>query len=214
MFNDFIKKLGIVEPELINELKKYSTITHHKKKDFIIRTGEYIKVLKIVLSGKVRVYQANEDREILIYYLNDMETCTLSLAACFEDCKSTVNAIVDEDCTILNIPVRFVKDWNFKYKTWNNFTTNTFRHSYNHLINQYATLAFQPLKDRLYDYLVSKASDGILKKSHQQLARELGTTREVVSRLLKNLEKNKSIRLGQKEIIIEEKNKSCNKSHR
>jgi len=202
MLNNFIHKLRITEQELQDELHGKSFITSHKKGDFIIKNNEYIKVLKIVLHGKVRVYQENEGREILIYYLNAMETCTLSLSACFEDCKSTVNAIVEEECTILNIPVRFVRDWNFKYKSWNIFTTNTFRESYNHLINQYSNLAFQPLKDRLFDYLVSKATDTIVKKSHQQLARELGTTREVVSRLLKKLELNGKISLGQKEIEI------------
>ncbi|MCK8521534.1 Crp/Fnr family transcriptional regulator [Aquimarina sp. D1M17] len=202
---EFINKLPILEQELKEALLEHSNISRHEKGDFIIKNNEYIKVLKIVLDGKVRVYQANEDREILIYYLNAMETCTLSLSACFEDCKSTVNAIVEENCSILNIPVRFVRDWNFKYKSWNTFTTNTFRESYNHLINQYSTLAFQPLKDRLFDYLTSKASNGIVKKSHQELARELGTTREVISRLLKNLEKSNRLILGQREIILLEK---------
>ena len=202
MLDNFINHLQITEEELQDELRKNSNITTHKKGDFIIKNNQYIKVLKIVLNGKVRVYQENEEREILIYYINDMETCTLSLSACFEDCKSTVNAIAEEECTILNIPVRFVKDWNYKYKSWNTFTTNTFRESYNYLINQYSNLAFQPLKDRLFDYLVSKADNSIVKKSHQELARELGTTREVISRLLKTLEKNKKLVLGQKEILI------------
>ncbi len=202
MLADFIHQLKITEPELQQELEEISFITTHAKGEYIIKNNQYIKVLKIVLQGKVRVYQEHEDREILIYYLNDMETCTLSLSACFEDCKSTVNAIVEENCTILNIPVRFVNDWNFKYKSWNVFTTKTFRESYNHLINQYANLAFQPLKDRLFDYLVSKSENSIVHKSHQQLAKELGTTREVISRLLKTLEKNNKLVLGQKEIII------------
>ncbi|MGY0426764.1 MAG: helix-turn-helix domain-containing protein, partial [Polaribacter sp.] len=84
--------------------------------------------------------------------------------------------------------------------------TNTFRQSYMYLINQYSNLAFQPLKDRLMDYLVSKAVGGIVKKSHQELARELGTSREVISRLLKKLEKNNKLHLGQKEILILDKN--------
>ena len=202
MLDQFITQLRITEQELKDELKACSSITTHSKGDFIITNGQYIKVLKVVLKGKVRVYQENEEREILIYYLNPMETCTLSLSACFEDCKSTVNAIVEEECTILNIPVRFVRDWNFKYKSWNTFTTNTFRESYHHLINQYANLAFQPLKDRLFDYLISKADHNIVKKSHQQLAKELGTTREVISRLLKKLEKNNQLQLKQKEIVL------------
>ncbi|WP_299124796.1 Crp/Fnr family transcriptional regulator [uncultured Tenacibaculum sp.] len=202
MIENFINQLGITEETLQNELREIASISTHQKGEFIIKNNQYIKVLKIVLKGKVRVYQENEDREILIYYLNAMEACTLSLSACFEDCKSTVNAIVEEECTLINIPVRFVRDWNFKYKSWNTFTTKTFRESYNHLINQYANLAFQPLKDRLFDYLLAKADNNIVKKSHQELARELGTTREVISRLLKKLEKNKQLHLGQKEIVL------------
>ncbi|RKM98358.1 Crp/Fnr family transcriptional regulator [Aquimarina sp. AD10] len=202
MLNNFINQLRITELELQDELQEKSSITIHKKDDIIIKNNQYIKVLKIVLKGKVRVYQENGEREILIYYLNPIEACTLSLSACFEDCKSTVNAVVEEDCTILNIPVRFVRDWNFKYKSWNSFTTNTYRESYNHLINQYSNLAFQPLKDRLFDYLVSKANDMVVKKTHQELAKELGTTREVISRLLKKLESNGKLNLRQKEIQI------------
>ncbi|WP_028888790.1 Crp/Fnr family transcriptional regulator [Tenacibaculum ovolyticum] len=202
MLDNFLKQLGISEKGLQDEIRKKATITEHKKGDFIIKSNHYIKVLKIVLEGKVRVYQESEDREILIYYLNTMETCTLSLSACFEDCKSTVNAIAEEKCIILNLPIRYVRDWNFSYKSWNNFIINTFRESYNHLINQYSNLAFQPLKDRLLDYLISKANDDIIYKSHQDLAKELGTTREVISRLLKKLESNGKLRLGQKEIQI------------
>lgn len=202
MLNNFIHSIQITEPELQNELREKSSLSNHKKGDFIIKNNQYIKVLKIVLKGKVRVYQESENREILIYYLNDMETCTLSLSACFENCKSTVNAIVEEESILLNIPVRFVKDWAFKYRSWNNFTINTFRKSYNHLINQYSNLAFYPLKDRLFNYLVSKAENWIIKKSHQQLAKELGTTREVISRLLKKLEGDGKLTLGQKEIQL------------
>lgn len=202
MLDTFIKQLRISEKELQEEIRKKATITEHTKGDFIIKNNRYIKVLRIVLKGKVRVYQENEEREILIYYLHAMETCTLSLSACFEDCKSTVNAIVEEDSIILNIPVKYVRDWNFKYKSWNTFTLNTFRESYDHLINQYSNLAFQPLKDRLFDYLVSKAHKAIVNKSHQELARELGTTREVISRLLKKLESSGKLRLGQKEIHL------------
>ena len=200
--NIFLNKLFITEENLIDEIKEHSTLITHKVGDFIIKKNQYIKVLKIVLHGRVRVYQTNEDREILIYYLGNMETCTLSLSACFEDCKSTVNAVTEEDCTILNIPVRFVRDWIYKYKSWNKFAINIFRNSYGHLINQYARLAFQPLKERLFDYLVFKAENSTVNKSHQELARELGTKREVISRLLKTLEKDGRLLLGQKEIKI------------
>lgn len=202
MLSNLINKLRITEKELIQELSECTTITQHKKGELIIKNNQYIKVLKIVLSGKVRVYQENEHRQILIYYLTSMEACTLSLSACFIDCKSNVNAVVEEDSTILNIPIRFIKDWNFKYKSWNEFTTNTFRESYSLLLNRYSQLAFSPLKERLLDYLISKSENSILQRSHQQIAKELGTTREVISRLLKKLELDGKIKLGQKEIKL------------
>lgn len=202
MLSNFISQLHITEEELIKELSEYATITQHNQGELIIKNNQYIKVLKVVLSGKVRVYQENEHRQILIYYLTDMETCTLSLSACFTDCKSNVNAVVEESSTILNIPIRFIKDWNFKYESWNTFTVNTFRESYSLLLNRYSQLAFNPLKERLLDYLIAESNDSMLQRSHQQIAKELGTTREVISRLLKKLELDGKIQLGQKEIKL------------
>ncbi|MDY8135490.1 Crp/Fnr family transcriptional regulator [Aquimarina sp. 2201CG5-10] len=205
MLDLFFKQLHIHEEELKKEIKQQSYITEHAKGDLLIKTNEYIQVLKIVLKGKVRVFQESEDREVLIYYLGDMETCTLSLSACFDDCKSNVKAIVEEPSIVLNIPVRFVKDWCFKYKSWNNFNINTFRESYQVLMESYARLAFKPLRERLLEYLLEESQNlnqKILQRSHQQIANELGTTREVVSRLLKKLEKEELIRLGQKSVEI------------
>ncbi len=202
MLNHVFQKLQISEEELKKELREKTSISKHQKGEFLIKENKYIKVLKIVISGKVRVYQENEEREILIYYLGDMETCTLSLSACFEDCKSTVNAIVEEESIVLNIPVRFVKDWCFTYKSWNRFTINTFRDSYNVLINNYSKLAFNPLRERLLEYLMIESNNSVLQRSHQQLARELATTREVVSRLLKKLETEGIVALGKQEIRI------------
>lgn len=205
MLDLFISQLKITDNELIKELNKYAYTTTHKAGDLVIESQKYIKVLKIVLRGKVRVYQTFEDREILIYYLKSMETCTLSLCACFTSCKSHVNAVIENDSTLLNIPVRYARDWNYKYKSWNDYTTKTFINSYNDLMHQYTNMAFKPLKDRLIEYLISKAHSGVITKSHQELARELGSTREVISRLLKSLEGEHKIKLGQKMIVINKK---------
>lgn len=199
---EFIDYHRISEQELISELNEHAYITVLEKGEYTIKENEYIKLLKIVIKGRVRVFQENEDKEILIYYLSSMETCTLSLSACFADCKSNVNAVAEKDSVILNIPVRFVDEWSFKYKSWHNFTINTFRESYSELIFNYSKLAFDPLKNRLLDYITQKATQDILRLSHSQLAKELGTTREVISRLLKKLEQEEKVVLGQKTIEV------------
>lgn len=205
MLDSFIKKLQIFETDLIEELKQHAFISEHSKGDVIIKEHQYIKLLKIVLKGKVRIFQRNEDREILIYYVKDMETCTLSLSAGYQDCKSTVNAITEEDSVILNIPVRFIKDWSFKYRSWHHYTIKTFTESYNTLMVNYSDLAFSNLKERILVYILSEANNQnycTVSMSHQRLANEFGTTRVVVSRLLKQLENENLIRLGQKKIQV------------
>lgn len=202
MIEVFLKDKNIIEQELIEELKLNTTVTEHRKGTYIIKNNEFIKVLKIVLKGTVRVYQERENKEILIYYLNEMETCTLSLSACYSDCQSTVNAIAEADCVILNIPVRFVRDWSFKYRSWHAFTIQTFRESYHLLLDNYSKLAFNPIKERLTEYLKYESKNNLLERSHQQIANELGTTREVVSRLLKKMEEDGKVILGQKIIKI------------
>lgn len=202
---NLFQQLRIHEPELQELIKEHGVLTEHERGSYIIKEGSYIKVLKIVISGKVRVYQTQNAREILIYYLKPMETCTLSLSACFEDCQSNVNAIVEEPSIVLNIPVRFVRDWCKMYASWNDFTIRIFRESYAILLNKYAQLAFQPLRERVADYLHEKKAlqnSMVLEMSHQQIANELGTTREVVSRLLKKMEKEGQVALGQKSITI------------
>ncbi|OJJ21020.1 hypothetical protein BKI52_10625 [marine bacterium AO1-C] len=205
LLDSFFRRLGIREQELQEKIRQYSTITYHQDKDSIITAGAYIKVLRILLDGKVRVFQESEDREILIYYLSPMETCTLSLSASLGDCLSTVNARVENNATVLNIPVHYVKDWVHLYPSWNNFTLSTFRDSYDVLMDRYAKLAFTTLNERLVEYLYQEAKiqrTQTLHMSHQQIANELGTTREVVSRLLKKLEKAQRVKLGQKAIQI------------
>ena len=202
----FYKQMGIREPALKQAIETHGAITSHVASEYLIKTGEYIKVLKILLEGRVRVFQEHEDREILIYYLTETETCTLSLSACFGDCQSTVSAIVESNqAQVLNIPVRYVTDWCHQFPSWNNFTINTFRHSYQVLMESYSDLAFKTLHERLWNYLqnnTSSPTSPVVLMSHQQIANELGTTREVVSRLLKKLEKQQRISLGQKSIEL------------
>ena len=115
------------DTELQNEILKNSTLYTAKKGDVIVREGQYIKMLPLVISGSIRVFQQSEDgdREILLYYVEGGETCMMSLAACFFETKSPSKAIVDEKTEILYIPIKFVPEWQRKYSEWNAFTIKT-----------------------------------------------------------------------------------------
>ncbi|WP_422090878.1 Crp/Fnr family transcriptional regulator [Tenacibaculum ovolyticum] len=204
-FNQLFKALNIAEVNLKEEILDVGIIQTVPKNTFIVEQGKYIKWLALVISGKVRVWQENDDRQILLYYVNPIQTCVLSLSATFRDYKSLVNAKTEEDTIIIKIPVRFVSEWSFKYKSWNNFTTNSFIFSYDDLLHSYKNLAFNKIDKRLIDYLKlesTKKQSPIINLSHSQLAKEIGTTREVVSKILKQFEVSGIVRLKFKQIEL------------
>ena len=191
----FFKDVG-----LQNEILKNSTLFTAKKGDIIVREGQYIKMLPLVIRGSIRVFQQSEDgnREILLYYVEAGETCIMSLAACFFETKSPSKAIVDEKAEILYVPVKFIPEWQMKYTEWNAFTIKTFHTRYDDLLDTFNNVVFNKVESRLVKYLDSKLkkdNSEIVKVTHNTLANELGTTRVVVSRILKVLEEKKKLQL-------------------
>ncbi len=155
--------------------------------------------------SKIRVWQENEDRQILLYYVTPIQTCVLSLSATFRDCKSVINAKTEIETTIIKIPVSLVTDWSFTYKSWSKFTSNSFISSYEDLLLSFKSLAFNKIDKRLLEYLKSeshKTQSSIIHLSHSQLAKEIGTTREVISKILKQFELDGILNLNFKRIEL------------
>jgi len=196
---DLFKKLPFfTEPGLKEELLAHGQIHSFNKGDVIVRDGQYVKFLPIVLKGAIRVYQQKEDREILLYYVKAEETCTMSLAAAYFDNKSTSHGVVTEPTDVLIFPASKITEWQLKYASWNRYMMQMFRTRYDELINSFQGIVFEHIDVRVWEYLKnkSKADDSkFIDLSHQQLASELGTTRVVISRILKDYEKQKKIRL-------------------
>ncbi|WP_440880708.1 Crp/Fnr family transcriptional regulator [Tenacibaculum sp. C7A-26P2] len=204
-FDQLFKSLSITEENLKKDILDNAIVQTVNKESFIVEKGKYIKWLAIVISGKVRVWQENEDRQILLYYVTPVQTCVLSLSAAFRDCLSLVQAKAEEETTIIKIPVRYVKEWSFKYKSWNNFTTSSFIFSYQDLLHSFKNLAFNKIDKRLFEYLklyTQKKNTNIIKLSHNELSKEIGTTREVISKILKQFELSGIVKLKFKQIEL------------
>jgi len=185
------------EPEFREELVKYGQVNSFKKGDIIVRDGQYVKFLPIVLNGAIRVYQQKEDREILLYYVRAEETCTMSLAAAYFNNKSSSHGVVTEPTEVLIFPADLIYQWQSKYPSWNKYVIHMFRRRYDELINSFEGIVFDHIPDRVWDYLKRAPlnTENHIHISHQQLAHELGTTRVVISRILKQFEKEKKIKL-------------------
>ena len=203
-FEVLFEALKITEHTLQKEILTHGVLGQYPKGVFVVEQDKYIKWLAIVIHGSVRVWQEEEEREILLYYVNPLETCSLSLAATFKDYKSLVHARTENNTTLIKIPVRFVKQWSFEYQSWFRFTTQSFITSYEDLLMSYKSLAFKRIGERLYDYLIysKELSENKIHISHKALANELGTTREVISRLLKQMEEEGRLKLHFKMIEL------------
>jgi len=195
----------ITEKELRDEIYENCKILTFSKGETIVREGEYVKVLPIVLSGHIRVFQTKEDREILLYYVDPSQTCMMSLSACFYNNQSPSQAVATSETEILAIPTRFITKWQKKYNSWNNFVIRTFRNRYDELLETFESVAFNHIDKRVLDYLKQRKNNqnsSNVKISHQQLAYELGTTRVVISRILKQYEINGILKLHRAEIEL------------
>jgi CRP/FNR family transcriptional regulator len=194
------------EPELQTEILKHGKVIQANSGDVLIREGQHLNFLPIVIRGKIRVYQEKDDREILLYYVGPEETCMMSLSAAYLDYKSTANGVAIEPTEILVLPAFLIADWQLKYPSWNRYIIHTYKNRYDELLNSFGNVAFKPIASRVKDYLRNQRellATNKISLSHQTLANELGTTRVVISRILKQFEKDRIVKLhrGQIEIL-------------
>ncbi len=195
----------LLEKDLKDAILENSQLLTFSKGDVVVRAGEYVKVLPIVLEGAIRVFQANEEREILLYYVEPGQTCMMSLSACFFNNQSPSIAIATEETTVLAIPTRFITEWQKEYKSWNDYIIKTFRKRYDELLYTFEGVAFEHIDKRILDYLTTRKernNSNVIEISHQSLANELGTTRVVVSRILKQFELDGKVRLHRRGIEL------------
>jgi CRP/FNR family transcriptional regulator len=180
------------EPDLQNEMAKHGKLLTANKGDILIKEGQRLDFLPIVIRGAIRVYQHWEDREILLYYVGPEETCMMSLSSAYFNNISAANGMAIEPTEILVLPAHLIAEWQLKYHSWNKFIIHTFRNRYDELLRSFGSVAFNPVPARVKEYLMKRSETQGTKRinvSHQTLANELGTTRVVISRILKQFEK-------------------------
>lgn len=172
----------------------------------IMVPGKYIKIIPIVLEGSIKVIRTDEEgKELFLYYLKPGETCALSLSCCNAARPSEIKAIAEEDTTILGIPLELHEKLTNEFRQWKEYTASTYQQRFQELLLTLDAVAFKRLDQRLIRYLATKKNllDGNqLNITHQEIATEMGTSREVISRLLKQLEKKKWIEIGRNVIYF------------
>lgn len=194
------------DQDLMDEIIEVGSIETIPSGQIIMDVGKYIKTVPLIIEGSIRILREDEDgRELFLYYLRKGETCAVSLTCCMASEKSSIRAICEEDTVILRVPVQYVDIWTAKYIPWKNFVMNTYRDRYEELLSTIDSIAFMKLDERLWKYLINKVDltkTTEIKITHQEIADDLHSTREVISRLLKQLEGQGKIKLGRNSIKI------------
>ncbi|MEE9438125.1 MAG: Crp/Fnr family transcriptional regulator [Saprospiraceae bacterium] len=205
------KKLNLIFPhlndsKLISELATIGKIIKIPRGAIILDEGQYIEYVPLMISGIVKVKRKNEENKIVfLYYLKSGESCAMTLSSCLKRQKSKVIANVLEDASVLLIPSNKIFFFMKNYANWSEFVLNTFQDKFNDAISAVERLAFMSLEEQIIDVIkctVKVYNSNTIHTTHQTIADDLSTSRVIISRIVKKLEKEGVLTLGYKSITL------------
>ena len=195
----------ILDTEVVEGIITHGRLESIDEGDYMMDIGSAIRQIPMIVSGTVKVMREDDEgHELLLYYLKAGETCAMSLTCCMEGRKSEIRAVAVEPVKMITIPVQFMDQW-MAFRDWRAFVMNTYAKRFEELLETIDSIAFRNMDERLENYLNNKAkssSSKLLGVSHFEIAQDLNTSREVVSRLLKQMEKRGKLRLGRSKIEL------------
>ena len=196
----------LFEDELLDEINEVGMLKEVPEGFKLMEVGQYIKSMPLLIDGAVKILRDDDDGdELLLYFLEKGDTCAMTLTCCLGDTKSEIRAIAEIDTTLIMVPIQKMEEWTAKYKSWRNFVFQSYHNRLMEMLNTIDSIAFLKMDERLLKHLYNKAkisNDRIIHSTHKEIAYELHTSRVVISRLLKTLEKNKVIKLHRNNIEL------------
>ena len=189
--HDLKQLFPTLEDALLEEIGKQGTIKQVKAGETLLKVGQTIRSTMLVIDGLVKLYREDDEgKEFFIYHLDAGQACSLSMVCAAKHETSEVLAKALTDATILSIPLTFMDQWMSKYKSWYQFVITSYRSRFDELLKTIDAIAFTNMDERLEFYLkrqVAKLGTN-LKITHNEIAADLNSSREVISRLLKKME--------------------------
>lgn len=199
-------------PSLVSALKGDQNISdlgiskQFESGETIVNEHASIRSIPFITKGNVKVMQSDEDyKEMVLYYLRPGETCIMSFLAGISHETSKVKAVAEEACEVVFIPVDKFQELIGKHPEWLSYIFQIYHLRFEELLEVVNAIAFKKMDVRLLQFIQKRCEviqTDTLSLTHEQLAQELGTVREVVSRLLKQLENEGMVELGRNRITL------------
>lgn len=196
----------VFEKELLDEIARAGTYKKVKENELLLDIGDKFHQIPLILTGAIKISrETKKGDEIVLYFLERGDTCTITFGSGLNSSKSKVRGVAEKDSELIFIPVEKLEDWMVKYKSWRNFVIDSYDIRLSEMLEAIDTLAFLKMDQRLYKYLTDKVQimrSTSLHTTHQEIAVDLNTSRVVVSRLLKQLENEGKIKLYRNKIEV------------
>ena len=196
----------LFEPELLDEIEANGKCKLIKQGERLLDIGQDITVMPLIFSGAIKILREDDQGdELLLYFIEKGDTCAMTFSCCLGSGKSEIRAIAESDTELLLIPIEKMDEWMAKYQSWREFILDSYHTRMSELLETIDTLAFMKMDERIMKYLKDRAmvtNDDIIYSTHQDVARDLHTSRVVVSRLLKSLEREGKIELSRNHIKV------------
>ena len=195
-----------IEPKLADEILTIGRLKKVRAGNVVISPESDSNEMPIVLEGLLKVMRQDKNgNEIFLYFLEGGETCAMSITCCIEGKKKAFHVVAEEDSLLWMVPMGHIDSWVAKYQSFRKFVFDAYQTRFDEMLNTIDSVVFLKMDERLYKYLLDKkqaSGSFVINKTHQEIANELNTSRVVVSRLLKQLEREEKIEQHRNRIEI------------
>ena len=179
------------DEEIVREIVGKSSLVEIEAGTLLAREGQRCSEMSFHLSGEKRVYNTNDrGREITLYEVGGGEICIIQASCILAGQPVGVFAKALTPLRVLTVEADRFVDLIDAHPALRNFVFSSINLVLSDIIELVDEIVFRKMDSRLMDYLIKKSENDLLQATHQMIADDLGTAREVVSRLLKELERN------------------------
>lgn len=200
---ELMQLFPMFEKDLATYLSKVGEMRVFEEGELLMKTGQFFKSAVLIIRGHVKLYREGEEgNEFFMYYLDPGDACALSMICATRNQASSIMAIADEETEVVLIPIQYMDTLMREYRSWYYFVLETYRNRFEELLSVIDNVAFKNMDERLEWYLKRQAEKSgiLLNIKHQQIANDLNTSREVISRLLKKMENEGMLTLNRNQI--------------
>lgn len=197
---------SLTPASVLKNLSEIGITRTYKAGEVIIQELARVQSIPFIKSGSIKVLKSDDDyKEILLYYLTAGETCVMSFLAGLNNDTSKIKAVAEEDCEIIFVPLEAITHLIREQPQWLFYFFQIYHKRFEELLEVVNDIAFKKMDERLLSLLKQRAEvaqSNTLTITHEELARQLGTAREVVSRLLKQMERSSLVALSRNRVTL------------